>query len=73
MFKKRKFIRELSDDPMDKLIIAIYKQAVTDLIAVRGVSKQDRESARLFLESTETGEKCLRILEKEGLYNGKKK
>ena len=72
MFKKRHFIRELSDDPMDNLIIAIYKQAVMDLIAVNDISKQDKESARLFLESTETGKKCLRILEKEGLYNGEK-
>lgn len=72
MFKKRNFIRELSNDHLDKLIIAIYKQAVTDLIAVNGVSKQDRESARIFLESTETGEKCLNILKKEGLYNGEK-
>lgn len=70
MFKKRNFIREITDDPLDDLIIAIYKQAVMDLITVRGVSKQDKESARLFLESTETGKECLRILKKEGLYNG---
>lgn len=72
MFKKSNFIRELSNDPLDNLIIAIYKQAVMDLIAIRGVSKQDKESARIFLESTETGEKCLNILKKEGLYNGEK-
>ena len=72
MFKKSQFIREINDDPLDDLIIAIYKQAVKDLIASSGVSKRDKESARIFLESTETGEKCLRILEKEGLYNGKK-
>lgn len=72
MFRKSNFIRDITDDPLDNLIIAIYKQAVMDLIAVRDVSKQDKESARLFLESTETGKKCLRILEKEGLYNGEK-
>lgn len=72
MFRKSNFIRDISDDPLDNLIIAIYKQAVYDLIAVRDVSKKDKESARLFLESTETGEKCLRILEREGLYNGEK-
>lgn len=72
MFKKSQFIREINDDHLDDLIIAIYKQAVKDLISVSGVSKQDKESARIFLESTETGKKCLRILEKEGLYNGKK-
>lgn len=72
MFKKSNFIRDINDDPLDNLIIAIYKQAVTDLIAVNGISKQDKESARLFLESTETGEKCLNILKKEGLYNGEK-
>ena len=72
MFKKSQFLREINDDPLDDLIIAIYKQAVYDLIASSGVSKRDKESARIFLESTETGKKCLRILEKEGLYNGKK-
>lgn len=72
MFKKSNFIKDISDDPLDNLIIAIYKQAVMDLIAIRDVSKQDKESARLFLESTETGEKCLNILKKEGLYNGEK-
>lgn len=72
MFKKCNFIRDITNDPLDNLIIAIYKQAVMDLIADREVSKQDKESARIFLESTETGETCLRILKKEGLYNGEK-
>lgn len=72
MFKQSKYVKFLDEEPLDKLLIAIYKQAVMDLISVRGVSKQDKESARIFLESTETGKKCLRILEKEGLYNGEK-
>lgn len=72
MFRKSNFIIDITDDPLDNLIIAIYKQAVMDLIAISGVSMQDKESARQFLQSTETGEKCLRILEREGLYNGEK-
>lgn len=53
-------------DPYELLIIAIYKQAVNDLVAV-SCNKRDRESARIFLESTEAGRKCLQLLEKEGL------
>lgn len=54
------------DDPYERLIVAIYKQAVNDLVAP-GCQKQERETARIFLESTETGRKCLKLLEKEGL------
>lgn len=53
-------------DPYEALNIAIYKQAVKDLVSV-SCPKQYRESALLFLESTETGRKCLQLLEKEGL------
>lgn len=54
------------NDPYELLIIAIYKQAVNDLVAP-GCPKQYRESALLFLESTETGRKCLQLMKKEGL------
>lgn len=63
---------DLNSDPYDRLVIAIYKQAVNDLIADKYVSQQDRESAKLFLQSTKIGLKCLQQLEKEGLYNGDK-
>lgn len=54
------------NDPYGLLIIAIYKQAVNDLVSP-GCPKKERETARIFLESAETGRKCLRMLEKEGL------
>lgn len=54
------------EDPYELLLVAIYKQAVNDLVAP-GCPKQDRETARIFLESTETGRKCIYQLKKEGL------
>lgn len=65
-----KEIKNLDEDcysePYELLIIAIYKQAVNDLVSP-GCPKQERETARIFLESTETGRKCLHQMEKEGL------
>lgn len=62
----KNFYPDCYDDPYELLIIAIYKQAVNDLVAP-GCPKQERETARIFLESTETGRKCLQLMEKEGL------
>lgn len=64
--ENKNFNTDCNDDPYEQLIIAIYKQAVNDLVSVSCPQKY-RGSAMLFLESTETGRKCLKLLEKEGL------
>ena len=68
--KGREFLSKLnSSDPYEVLLIAVYKQAVDDIIC-KYASAKDRNSAIQFLKSTDLGMKCLYYLKKEGYYNG---
>lgn len=68
-YQCKKSDESVLNEPFDRLVVAVYKQAINDVIS-KSASARDRKSAIEFLNQSSLGKKCLEQLRREGVYNG---